>query len=692
MPQDPADLNWSRREPLKAGLRVQEMVLKQDGSFGWRHAMAARGAQAYSQCGLGDLWQGIDPYSRPGRGNRKDLARLGGWQDMRSEAHARAACETLAEKLVGLRQTKGQMVGTDLPWEKRRQGVWADRFSEGVFHLPQGTYLDTWDAARQGFLLAAAATGTVFMRTEPDYVSKRVNNILRSSLQTFIDPGDWGNGKPLSYFDVTWENPEYLAEDPRYSNADIDKMWKSAVVPPFHDNGEYDGVSFGTKMVKLVSCWRMPFGKFKGRQAQFVGAEKLLWEDWEYPEPPIAAFRMNRCLGDPFWSENLIEIMLNPLLDAQDIDNKTRENMKLLSQAYVSAGSKTKLPKELLNALNVNVMRYDPNNGETDVKVTTPPMINEQYLQYRDRKITVAQQLSGVPLLHSSSDTGAPNASGRSKRLEAGLMPERFGRKLRDHDHWLAVDITRNNIRAARQIGKVDPDWQVTWPGVDFDAKVSVKVLDIDDSIYELRPYPVSEQKNTPADRMAAADEMLANGEITKEQHTAIASGVFDTPKETKGGSVQRRYVSRVLDEMQYGAPELIEDEAQYMSEKYLPPPPWLDAAAALSQAFETYLTAYIDGVPQNRRVLMRSFLEDLQVLDAAQKKADSMQGASVSLTGDVSALGAQTPPMGGPIGQGPGPQLGIAPPAPPPAPGMGMPPGAPPPGINVPPGAPGIA
>lgn len=689
MPQTDADMNWSRREPKKAGARVFEMVLAQEGNFGWRHSMAARGAQAYSQCGLGDLWQGISPYDTPDRGSRnKRPKRFGGWQDSRQEAHARAACETLHEKLVGTEETKTQMVGTDLPWEKRRQGVWADRFIEGSFHLPQGTYLDTWDSCRHGFLLAAAATGTVFMRTEPDYVSKKVRNELRSGLQTFIDPGDCGNGRPLSFFDVTWENPEYLIEDERFKKH-ADTIWKLAKIPPFHDGGDYDGVTFGTKMIKLTTAWRMPFGSFKGRHAVFADAESLLWEEWAYPEPPLAAFRMNRCLGDPFWSENFIEIMLNPLLDAQDIDEKAKINMQLLSQAYVSMSGKTKLPTALVNALNVNVFRYDANKGESAPDVTLPPMINEQYFQWRDRKILVAQQLAGMPLLHIASQSLDPGASGRSKRMDAGLMPERFAKKLRDWRHWVAVDIGRNNIRAAREIGKVEPDWQVTWPGADFDAKVSVKVLDIDDSIYELRPYAVSEMKNTPSDRAAAADEMLDRDEITKEQHTAIIAGVYDTAKETKGGSIQRKYVSKVMDEMLYAEEDVISDEASYMAEKYLPPPPWLDATAALSQAFETYLTAYIDGVPQNRRVLLRRFLEDIQVLKAQQDKADAMKNASVSLTGDVSALGGQPqqpPPMGGP--NGPGPDLGIAPPAPSPSAGMGAPGAAmPPPNVGGPPG-----
>lgn len=647
-------LNWSKLEPEKAAARVQSMIEKHEKILGWRHAMAWRGALAYGGLGLGDLFDGLSFSDQPWAGNRRrGRKKNGGWADKTQEQHARAAAVVISEKLTGLDQPKTEMVGTDCEWELRRQGVWAARFCEGNMHQQQGMFKDTWDVARHGFLLAAASTGVVAARVEPDYVSKRVRTQLRSTLQTFIDPGDVANGQPLTFVDVTWENPEYMIEDDRFKKH-TDLIMSSAIVPPHHRSSE-DGATFETPMVKWASAWRMPFGKFKGREAVFVGGKQVLWEDWDSPSPPLALFRMNRCL-DPgsFWGENLIEIMLDPLRDAEDIDDLAKQTMSRTSQTYISMGSSTQGPAAVMNAKDVNVFRYDLNKNERDVNIQKPDILAQQYFDWQTRKIQLARELVHLGSMHATGESPKGTDSGRAKRLEASLLPEAYAKKLRNWRDWVAIDIATLQIRAARQIGKVDPDWQVTWPGADFDSKVSVEVLDIDDSIYQLRPYAVSEVKNTPADRVEQAQEMFDRKQISAEQLSIIVNGVNDTPKETKTGTAERRLCAKTLDEMLHADEEVIGDESRYMAESYMPPPPWIDPSAAMSQAIPQYINAMVDGVPQNRRALMRRYIEDLVALKAKQDREMAMSQASVSVaaTPEQAFPNAELPaaPMGAPL------------------------------------------
>lgn len=659
--------NWAKLAPGKAAARVFRMVDAHEKTLGWRHRMAQRGAASWSGYGLGDLFEGLSPFeAQIGRQRRGRPGKNGGWGSKTREQHARATMETLAEKITGLDEPKCQMVATDAEWEERRQGVWADRFVEGNMHLPQGSFLDTWDLARHGFLLAGASTGMVAARVEPDYVSKCVRTQLRSTLNTFIDPADMGNGNPLSYFDITWENPEYMIEDERFK-PHRDKIWAASKIPPHHTGTSDAGATFGTQMVKWVSAWRMPFGAFKGREAVFINGHTILWEDWEPPEPPLAFFRMNRCLGDSFWAENFVEIMLDPLLDAEEIDDIVRRTMERSSQTIISLDGAATGPKGVLDAHDVSVFKYNSKKNEKPPEVHKPGLLHPDFFAYRDRKLQIAQQLSGVPDMHRNSQSPSGTDSGRAKRLEASLLPERFAKKMRGWRHWIAVDIAKRQIRAARAIGKREPNWQLNWSGADFDATVSVEVLDIDDKIYTMRPYVVSEQKNTPADRAASAEEWLEKKLITPEQFQIIQSGLYDTPKETRELSAQRRYVAKVVDEILHAPESEIEDEARYMSEQYMPPDPWIDAPAALAQALPIYRNAMIDGVKQNRRGLMRRFLEDITAVKMAEDRANAMQQASVSIEASpMEAFGA--PPPGG------APQMPGAMPAPPGAPPMSQP------------------
>ncbi len=646
-------------ERAKAGARAWQMAHAHETSLAWRHYMALRGAAAYSAVGLGDLFENLSPYDGPNLNGRRRGRRngvYGGWGTQIKERHAQASMLTLAEKLTGLDEPKLQLVGTDLEWEKRRQGIWADRFSEGCMHQMQGSFRDTWDVARHGFLLAGSSTGTVAARTEPDYVSKRVRTQLRSTLQTFIDPGDMANGQPLSFFDITWENPEYMCEDPRFTAAQRDQIWKASVIPPQHVAGNYDGAVFGTRMVKWLSAWRMPFGTFKGREAVFVdGGDPIIWEDWDRPRPPLAFFGMNRCLGESFWSQNLIEIMLDPLADAEDIDDIIKNTMAKTSQTNIIADGTTKLPKEAMNAKDVQVFRFDSKKGEKAPQVDKPGILHPDYFNHRDRKIAIARQLSGIPDMHITSESPGGTDSGRAKRLEASLLPERFAKILRGWRNWVACSIGGDQIRAARMIGKVEPNWQVTWPGADFDAKVPVKVLDLDDSLYEIREYAVSEQKNTPQERAQYAQELFANKQIDGSQLDMILNGIYDVPKETKESSTQQKLLAMIVDDILHCDQKFVANENQYMAERYTPPDPWIDPPSALSQVIPQYRQAMIDGVPQNRRNLLRRLVTDILQIKSNNDKAEAMANAKVT----VQATPQQAFPSGGPeqaLPPGPGP------------------------------------
>lgn len=701
-------VNWSRREPKLAAKKAWEMAAKAEKTLGWRYTMAQRGARAYSGSTGCDLFQDLGlQFDHPMTERALNRRHKVGTSSRDSEQHAKAMLQTVTQKLFGFEEPKSQLVGTDCEWEVRRQGIWADRFVEGTYHLTQGSYRDFWDMARHGGLLAFAATGTTAIRTEPDFVAKRVRSRLRSTLNTFIDPADMGADRPLSYFDVTWESPEYMCEDSRFKGKE-DAIWKAAVVPKHMLTGSYSSATFGTPMVKVLTAWRMPFGSFKGRHAIFLsstgeatGDEPLHWEDWEYPEPPLAFFRCYRGLSDDFWGENMIDPALDPLSDAKEIDAKAKTTMKRTSQTILSLDGNSTAPASMLNAKDVVTFHYDSKKGEKPVEVMKPGILNGDYFDWQSRKIQLAHDLIGVSLMHQSGEVqgASGDRSGRSIRLEASLLPERFAEILRNWRNWVAVDCAKNHIRAAKQIGEVDPDWQVTWPGADFDAKVSVEVLDIDLEAYSVQAYAVSEQKNTPADRADAAQEMFDRGEITAEQLSVIQEGIYDTKRETKASTVERSYVMKVADEMLHGKPELIGDENRYMTEDYIPPMMYQDPDAMLAQLSPILTQAMLDKVPQNRRHLLRRFMEDIWALRQQQTRDVAMANASVNVaakTADpfagIPATG-QLPPGGPPLDPN---ALGLPPPPATAGAALGAPAAAPPPmvppapALNAP-GSPGL-
>lgn len=613
-PED-SNRNWSRMKPDEGASKLTALFAENQAKCSWRHEMAARGAQIYTSIYGGNLFDSLpfDTYRRAGGKRRWGKHRLN---------HGRAIVQTMTAKIAGLDEPKSQQVTTDATWEEKRIAVWQDRFIEGNYHEQQGTFQNLWDLGRHGFTLAGASTGTVGIRVEPDFVFKRVNHQLRSTLNTWIDPHDRAGGRPLTTVDVTWENPEVLAEDPRWKKH-VDHIWRSAEEPPPHMRLE-DEVDFGTKLVKVITAWRLPFGAFKGREARIVGGKAIQWDDYEADQPRIAFFRMARCLGDEFWSENLLESVMWALDTANNITEQTERALRLLSGMMVAYDKRAVAQKDIVNAKDVTMLPYDGEKGAAPQAVSIP-LVDGSRSQFKDELVRAAHEILGVDQMHTAGQRPEGMTSGRGVRMVAALFSERHSPIQRNWRHWIAVDTANLNVAAAREIGQHDPEWQVTWPGQDFDAKVPVSVLERNsENKYARRPYAVSEQKNTPGDRAELANELVQAGTISPEQGAIIVSTTFDTPSETKGQSTQRRFFAKLIDLALHAEEEDLRDPA-FWAMKYQSPPPWIDPALGMKQVFDAYLEAMIDDVPQFRRNILKRTLEELDWMIASAERQKAM-------------------------------------------------------------------
>jgi hypothetical protein len=630
--------HWSRKSAEKGAIELASLFAEGNQKCSWRHEMAARGASIYSSVFGGNLFDSIpfDTYRKGSKGR--------GWGKHRLN-HARAIVQTMTAKIAGLDEPKSQQVTTDASWEEKRVAVWEDRFIEGNFHEQQGTFQNIWDLGRHGFAMAGASTGTVGMRVEPDFVFKRVSHQLRSTLNTWIDPHDRANGRPLTTVDVTWENPEILCEDERFKKHK-DLIQKSAVPIPPHlqIDGEID---FGTKLVQVITAWRMPFGKFKGREARIVGGKSIQWDDYEYDQPRIAFFRMARCLGDEFWSENLIESVMWALDTANDVVEGQARALKLLSGMLLAYDKRSTTAKDVKNAKDVTLLPFDGEKGGPPQAVSVPLIDNSRQL-FKDELIRSAHEILGVDQMHTAAQRPAGATSGRDVRMTAALFSERHSPIQRNWRHWIAVDTAMLNVTAAREIGQHVPDWQVTWPGQDFDAKVSVEVLSKSAGAkYTRRPYVVSEQKNTPADRIALIDEWVQAGTLTAETGQLLMSETLDTPSETKRQSTQRRFFAKLIDQALHSEEDDLRDP-NYWAAKYQSPPPWIDPAPGLAQVFDAYLEAMIDDVPQFRRNVLKRTIEELDWMMASAARQESMM-ANMRTNVNIDSTMAEALPLGTP-------------------------------------------
>lgn len=630
-------------QPDEAAVHVTCAVEQMDNSSGWRHMMAARGAYLYERMGHGELFGSRQYYDCKAKVQRVDRQTWG---------YGKSIIDTLVAKVVGLDNVKTQMVTTDALWEDRKDAIWADRFIEGNAHMAQGNYSNVWDLGRAAVTLAAAGTGIAGIRTEPDLVFKRVSHELRSTLSTFIDPMDVHHGRPMAFFDVTWESPEILAEDPRWSEHK-DHIAQSAVGPPdWMLSG--DELNLGTKLVKVITAWRLPFGSFKGREARFVNGKAIQWDDYPHDRPRIAFFRASRPLGGGFWGASLIDAIGGPLGTADRIMSRTEEALDELSHATFAVDTASTSDQSLVNARNVKFLKYDSLKGAAP-QALNMPVVDQSRQNLFERSVQGAHELLGVDQMHTGGKRPEGMTSGRGVRMVASLFAERHSLFQREWRNFIAVEVARNNIAAAVEIGEVEPGWQVTWPGQDFDLTVGVdRIKRIQDKSYTMRPYAVSEQKNEPGDRGEMANEMLANQQITPEAHAIITSTTFDPHSELKGTSGQRRFFAMLIDKAMHADREDLEDP-DFWLEDYKSPPEWTIVPDALAQMYAAYWQALVSDVSQFRREILKRTLRELDAMLQQQKQAEAAaSNLSVSVDAPSVAAAMGGAPPEGAINEGP--------------------------------------
>lgn len=609
-----------------------------DSRSGWRHTMAARGAYIYERSGHGNIFdcQGFSDC-------RDRIARV---SDL-SWGYGKSIVDTIVAKSVGLSNDKTQMVTTDADWEVKKDAVWADRFIEGTAHVPQGIHRNLWDLARSAITLATAATGTAAIRTEPDFLRKCVSHSLRSTLSTFVDQRDSWLGKPLSYFDVTWESPEVLAADPRFKEH-RDHILASAEPIP-HWMRDKDEIDLETKVVRVITAWRCQFGEFKGREARFVGRKAIQWDDYPHDQPRLAFFRASMQLGGGFWGRSLLQDIAGPLRTVDKVISRTEDALDLLSHTMMAVDTFSTSEESIAQAKNVKIIKYDSRKGAAPTAISVP-IVGQDRMQFAERSIQAAHELLGVDQMHTAGRRPEGMTSGRGVRMVASLFSERHSVFQRAAREFVAVDVGRNVIAAALEIGEEDPDWQVTWPGQDFDAPVSVERLKrLNYDAFTLRAYPVSEQKNTPGDRGELANELLANQQITPEGHAILVSTTWDVTAEQKGTNGQRRFFAKLIDTALHADEEDLRDP-DFWAYEYNSPPPWTSVADALVQVYAAYWDALVDDVPQYRRDILKRTLGELDaMLTQQQQQEAAAQGLRVNVdaTSVGEALGAPAPEQG---------------------------------------------
>lgn len=548
---------------------------------------------------------------------------------------AASLMDTLQAKVAGLDDPKPQIMCTDGEWSDRRKAQWLDRFIYGQYTLPQGMFSDLWELWRHAFLLAITATGTSAVRFEANEDEGKVTATIRDTLDMWCD--DF-TGYPLTYGESSWKDAERECDlNPEHA----DLIWAAARKSD-NDPNRMQGRSnedFGL-LVRIDEGWRCQLGENTGKYVKSVDGHPLDWDDYEYETPPHVFLTPKRRLTG-MWGRPILQEVYQPIVMENEIAASIMRASRRVPQTIVYYDQAVVKKADLMVPEDVVLIPYDSQLGPPPIH-NPPAFMHQNSLQMIELHNRKLHDIPGISEMQTGGKRDPGLTAAVAIRAVENLINERQSPAQRNYINAVAIESGKQIVRACKTLYDKDSKFLSTWKGQGFLKKIPAKdVLNLDDSLYVLDVGAVSGTKNTPADILQNAWELVQAQIITGDAYASIKQDL-DLSGETKKLDTQRQYVNKQIENWLDATVADTQDPSFYE-----PAPKWLDQVDALSQVSEAYLQASMDGAPSHVRQYFLSYLTDLSnALD--QKKAREAQLSNVTRGGAGNVPAAPQPPVQG--------------------------------------------
>ena len=385
--------------------------------------------------------------------------------------------------------------------------------------------------------------------------------------------------------------------------------------------------------VTVIEAHRLKSGEQNGRHVIVTENAILLDEDYDKDYFPYAIIRYSpRLYG--FYAQGMAEQLVPLQVEINRTLISIQRSLYLggTHKIFVKAGSK--VVKSHFDNMIGTILEYA---GDTAPQYVVPQLVQPEIYQHLENMIQKGYQLPGVSQLSASSLKPMGIDSGKALRAVDDIQVQRFQTIAQAYED-LAVQVARNDIHVAKEIYENTGKLEVKVPGKRFIETIDWKEVDLPEDDYHLQVYPVSKLPNDPEGRLATIQEMMGAGLLTPEAGKRLLD-YPDLEAEENLANASTDYLHKILDEI-------------VDSGKYTAPEPFDKLDKARELALEYYAQGKLNNMPEDRLVLLRKFLEQLDLL------------AQLAMPPAPAPMGAPTDqPVTPPVNQmvpmaGPGPNL----------------------------------
>lgn len=508
--------------------------------------------------------------------------------------------DAIDAKIFALERTKTAFVMSEGGWKVKSAGIKAARFIEGQMTEPQGLFKDMWELWRQAARLTTIATGAamVFFWSDPD--QGKIVAELDDTLNVFVET----SGLPYDGFSsigrVTFWDPEKLAlRFPKHADA----IRAQAIAPQYHamwrelyseDEEQNDA---GVLRVPLVQGWKMRHGDpesggVEGVEVSAIPGLTLEKKAYTYDYPPCVRFcPMPQLAGK--WGRTILERAVDAIRRYNEILNSVDVAERITPKGVVFYDPTTTPPEQMALVKDVVAIPYTGPAGSEPKYVPLDP-VTAIVLEILKLHKDAAYDLTGMNEAHATMNLG-DGMSGVAIRLIKQEVYEMFAPFEDEFTRCVGPETAKQIMRCARELQK-QGGFTSVWKGGSEGGwlkEISADVFDIlEDQTYRTAPQPVSGTQNSPADRVALAEELVQVGIITGEAYAQILQD-YNTFGHTQNelSLVEAQFIEKQIDSWLF-------DELDVAKRRTISPEIWMDRDLSMTlKVGAAYLQARMDMI-----------------------------------------------------------------------------------------------
>lgn len=546
-------------------------------------------------------------------------------------SYAEGVVDTAVANICATQRPKAQVLTRNGTWKERHEAEQLSKFLEGLLHLPQGGYENTWElcqeVATDAMVMEAGA-----VKSYPDLETGEIKRERVFSINTYVDPRDAYAGNPKTlYHRYPIDKGKLLKAFPEHAGS-----IRAAKLDPL--DAEIAKDLSTADQCSLYEAWRLD-----GRHVialDGVGNTVLVDEPYERDYYPILFFVWKRPRYG-FYGVPLIDQCIEVQLQANKFTSYALKN------AHANSGGWIDVPEDHgydLDEIESNdTMKVITRAAGTapGLEVKLPPLFSEQLLGLIDRFRSLTYELPGVSEMSTQGRKEQSITSGVAVRTVNALQTKRFAAQSWRYEQ-LFVGLARRDIDAVADLRDAGHKIETAIPSEGFLESVDWDEINLQTDRFEIVLAASSSEEDSIAAQKQTIQEYYEAGWLSKEAaRTALSSPNPDVKNLSKRANAQQRYLDKLI-----GKFMMFDPEEQSRSDVWQSPKPQLNFIAAKKQMTDAMMEVWADDDrPPEQEQLFVDWLKELEALE------NDLAASAPPPAEQLEAMPPGMPPQGMPQG-----------------------------------------